>query len=112
MAALRVLLANDMETVKKHNLETLKSLSVEAPLGVANETAALRTLIALCVIALSHFPTKIMEDEQILKQAVSGSTELAVQFRIQKKSVIIDAMRGLTRRVKLLSPKETASAQD
>ena len=112
MAALRVLLANDMETVKKHNLETLKSLSVEAPLGIANETAALRTLIALCVIALSHFPTKIMEDEQILKQAVSGSTKLAVKFRIQKKSVIIDVMRGLTRRVKLLSPKETASAQD
>ncbi|KAF5939704.1 hypothetical protein HYC85_023963 [Camellia sinensis] len=107
--ALRVLLADDMEMVK-HDLSTLKSLSVEAPLGISNEVSALRTVIALCVIALGHFPTKIMEDESILKQRVSVSTELAVQFRIQKKSTIIDVMRDLTRRVKLLLSKESVSA--
>ncbi|XP_057481085.1 uncharacterized protein LOC130768097 [Actinidia eriantha] len=110
LAALRVLLANDKEAVQKHDLSTLKSLSVEAPLGISTEVAALRTVIALCVIALGHFPTKIMEDESLLKQGVSGSTELAVQFRMQKKSVIIDAMRDLTRRVKLLLSKESVSA--
>ncbi|XP_028113733.1 actin-histidine N-methyltransferase [Camellia sinensis] len=109
LAALRVLLADDMEMVK-HDLSTLKSLSVEAPLGISNEVSALRTVIALCVIALGHFPTKIMEDESILKQRVSVSTELAVQFRIQKKSTIIDVMRDLTRRVKLLLSKESVSA--
>ena len=109
LAALRVLLADDIQTVEKHDLATLKSLSSDAPLGVANEMAAFRTAIALCVIALGHFPTKIMEDEQVLKEGVSVSTELAIQFRIQKKSVIIDVMRDLTRRVKELSQKETAS---
>lgn len=112
LAALRVLLVNDMKAVEKHDLDTLKSLSAEAPLGVANEVAAFRTIIALCVIALGHFPTKIMEDESLLKKGVSISSELAIQFRIEKKSVIIDVMRNLTKRVKLLSSKETATAQD
>lgn len=52
-----------------------------------------------------------MEDESALKEGVSGSTELAIQFRMQKKSVIIDVMRDLTRRVKLLSSKEAATAK-
>ncbi|XP_075660189.1 uncharacterized protein LOC142630018 [Castanea sativa] len=111
LAALRALLASDMETVHKHDLNTLKSLSAEAPLGIANEVAAFRTIIALCVIALGHFPTKIMDDESLLKQGVSGSTELAIQFRMQKKSLIIDVMRDLTRRVKSLSSKGGATAQ-
>ncbi|XP_059446299.1 uncharacterized protein LOC132177845 [Corylus avellana] len=111
LAALRVLLATDMETVHKHDLNTLKSLSAEAPLGIANEVAAFRTVIALCVIALGHFPTKLMDDESLLKEGVSGSTELAIQFRMQKKSVIIDVMRDLTRRVKLLSSKEAPTAK-
>lgn len=111
LAALRVVLASDMETVQKLDLDKLKSISVEAPLGIANELAAFRTVIALCVIALGHFPTKIMEDESLLQKGVSDSTQLAIQFRIEKKSVIIDVMRDLTRRVKLLASKETATSQ-
>lgn len=112
LAALRVLLARDMETVQNHDLNMLKSVSVEAPLGIPNEVAVLRTCIALCVIALEHFPTKLMEDESLLKNDVSSSTELSIQFRIQKKSVIIDVMRDLTRRVKLLSSKESVASQN
>ncbi|EEF36417.1 conserved hypothetical protein [Ricinus communis] len=111
LAALRVLLANDMEIVQKHDLDALKSLSVIAPLGIANEVDAFRTVIALCVIALGHFPTKIMDDESLLKPDVSASTELAIQFRIQKKSVIIDVMRDLTRRVKSLLSKDMSTTQ-
>ncbi|CAK9140311.1 unnamed protein product [Ilex paraguariensis] len=111
LAAIRVLLASDVEGVQKHDLDTLKLISVEAPLGRSNEVAVLRSIIALCVIALGHFPSKIMEDESLLKQDVSGSTKLAIQFRIQKKSVIIDVMRDLTRRVKLLLSKEPITAQ-
>ena len=110
LAALRVILSNDMESVQKCDLNVLKSLSAEAPLGVANEVATFRTVIALCVIALGHFPTKIMDDDSLLKQGVSISTELAIQFRMQKKSVIIDVMRELTKRVKLLLSKETTAA--
>ncbi|KAJ4973913.1 hypothetical protein NE237_007087 [Protea cynaroides] len=111
LAALRVLLASDMESAQKYDLTTLKLLSAEAPLGVSNEVATLRTVIALCVIALGHFPTKIMEDESQLKGCVLRTTELALQFRIQKKSIIIDVMRDLTRRVKILLSKETATTQ-
>ncbi|KAE9613893.1 putative chromatin remodeling SET family [Lupinus albus] len=93
LAAMRVLLANDMETAPNYDLNTLKSLSAEAPLGVANDIAVFRTLIALCVIALGHFPTKITDDVSLLEQGVSGSNELAIQFRIQKKSLIVDVMR-------------------
>ncbi|KAL3347151.1 hypothetical protein AABB24_021032 [Solanum stoloniferum] len=105
LAALRVVLSNDEEAVKQHYLETLKSLAVEAPLGISTEVSALRTVVALCVIALGHFPTKIMEDESLMKQNVSPTTELALQFRIQKKSLIVDVMRDLSKRVKLLLAK-------
>lgn len=111
LAALRVLLSSNVETVQKYDLSTLQSLDAEAPLGVANEIAVFRTLIALCVIALGHFPTKIMDDESLLKQGASGSTELAIQYRIQKKSVIIDVMKNLSRRLKLVSSKETTTAE-
>ncbi|CAK7326802.1 unnamed protein product [Dovyalis caffra] len=111
LAALRVLLTSDMEMVHKHDMNTLKSLSADAPLGIENEVGAFRAIIALCVIALEHFPTKVMEDESVLKQGVSASTELAIQFRIQKKSVIIDVMRDLTRRAKSLLSKDATALQ-
>ncbi|RID46390.1 hypothetical protein BRARA_I03054 [Brassica rapa] len=110
LAAIRILLSGELVEVEKHDLEELKSVSSTAPLGVANEIATFRTVIALCVIALSHFPTKIMEDEAILKQGVSDTAELSIKYRIQKKSMIIDVMKDLTRRVKLLSAQETPSA--
>lgn len=103
LAALRTLLSDDKETAKKHKLETLMTLSDDFPLGVSTEVSALRTVIALCVVALESFPTKIMEDESILKKEISNSTELAVQFRMQKKLMIIDVMRKLTQKVKVLA---------
>ncbi|KAL7149527.1 hypothetical protein ABFS83_05G046900 [Erythranthe nasuta] len=111
LAALRVLLSNDKKAVENHNLDTLKSIASAPPLGPSNEAAVFRTIIALCMIALSHFPTKITEDESVLEKTVSSTAELAVRYRIQKKSLIIDAMRDFTRRVKLLSEKEPVSAQ-
>lgn len=106
MAAIRILLCGELREVEKHDLDTLKSLSAIAPLGIANEAAAFRTVIALCVIALGHFPTKIMEDEAMMKQGVSETAELSIKYRVQKKSVIIDVMKDLTRRVKLLSSSQ------
>lgn len=100
LAALRVILADDKESVQKHELETLKSLSSKAPCGIATEAAAYRTLIALCAIALEHFPTKVMEDESVLKNnGLSASTKLVVAFRIHKKLLIIDVMRSLSKRL-------------
>lgn len=110
LAALRVLLASDKEIVHKQGLSALQSLSDEAPLGVSNETAALRTVIALCVIALEHFSTKIAEDEDIVKRAESSYTELAVRYRIEKKSMIVNMMRRLSRRIKQLQSGESVVA--
>ncbi|XP_065035434.1 uncharacterized protein LOC135671294 isoform X2 [Musa acuminata AAA Group] len=106
LAALRVLLSSNKETVQRHDLDTLMSLSEEAPLGMSTEVAALRTVIALCVVALESFPTKIMQDESILKTAISYSTELAVRFRMQKKLTIIDVISKLTQKVKKISKME------
>ncbi|KAK6931633.1 Rubisco LSMT, substrate-binding domain [Dillenia turbinata] len=112
LAASRVLLSSDADRVQKHDLNILTSFSAEAPVGISTDVAALRTVIALCVIALEHFPAKIMDDESLLEKGVSSSTKLAIQFRMHKKSVIIDVMRNLTRRVKLLSSKQNATAQE
>lgn len=109
LAALRVLLTNNKESARNLDLDILTKLSSEAPLGVPVETAALRIIIALCVVALEHFPTKIMEDESILKGNISPSMQVAVQFRMQKKLMIIDVMRKLSHRIKLLS-KDKSSA--
>ncbi|KAL6003437.1 hypothetical protein ACLOJK_023660 [Asimina triloba] len=109
LAALRVLLATDVEAVQKHDLSSLKSLEPQAPLGASNEVAALRTVIALCVIALGHFPTKIMQDESELKKEISSSMRLAVEFRIEKKSTIIDIMTNVTRKVNMLMKEKTAA---
>ncbi|XP_020269603.1 fructose-bisphosphate aldolase-lysine N-methyltransferase, chloroplastic isoform X2 [Asparagus officinalis] len=109
LAALRLLLCNDEDTVLNSDIDALKSLSAEAPLGVPTETAALRTVVALCVVSLEYFPTKIMQDESILKGDASGSTKLAVQFRMQKKLMIIDVMRKLTQRIRTLSKEKSAA---
>ncbi|KAL6635080.1 hypothetical protein ACP70R_027751 [Stipagrostis hirtigluma subsp. patula] len=107
LAALRVLLSADPEAVHKHDLKTLMSLDEQAPLGPTVEASALRTVLALCAIALQHFHTKIMEDEAILKGEPPLTTELAVQFRLQKKHMILDVMQNLGRRIKMLSPQKS-----
>uniref|UniRef100_A0ACD5Z548 Uncharacterized protein n=1 Tax=Avena sativa TaxID=4498 RepID=A0ACD5Z548_AVESA len=107
LAALRVLLVADPETVGKHDLKTLMSLSNNAPLGPTVEASALRTVLALCAIALQHFHTKIMEDQAILKGEPPLTTELAVQFRLQKKLMLVDVMQNLSQRIKTLPAEKS-----
>ncbi|KAI4981786.1 hypothetical protein ZWY2020_022278 [Hordeum vulgare] len=109
LAALRVLLAADPEAVGKHGLKTLMSLSAKAPLGPTVEASTFRTVLALCAIALQHFHTKIMDDQAILKGEPPLTTELAVQFRLQKKLLLVDIMQNLSRRIKTLSPEKSTA---
>jgi hypothetical protein len=98
LASLRVLFVEDLESIEKHDLIHLQSLAMEAPLGAANERNVLRTIIALCAISLGHFPTKIMEDEMLLrKEGNSEAMKLAIEYRLKKKEMLIDVMRDLTR---------------
>uniref|UniRef100_A0A0D9YXW3 SET domain-containing protein n=1 Tax=Oryza glumipatula TaxID=40148 RepID=A0A0D9YXW3_9ORYZ len=103
LAALRVIIAADPDAVSGHDLKTLMSLKEKAPLGPAVEASALRTVLALCTFALQHFHTKIMEDEAILKGEPPLTTELAVQFRLQKKLLLLDVIQNLSRRIKMLA---------
>jgi Rubisco LSMT substrate-binding len=112
LAALRVLISSDTKLVQKHSLDTLMVLGDgEPPVGTTVEVAALRTVIALCVISLEHFPTKIMQDESVLKTDISPATQLAVRFRMQKKLLLVDVLRKLSQRVKMLS-KEKSTAHN
>jgi hypothetical protein len=104
LAALRVLLAADSEAVHNHDLKTLMSLDAEAPLGHTVEASALRTVLALCSIALQHFHTKIMDGESINPPV---TTESVVQLRLQEKSMILEVMQNLSRRIKKLSPPKS-----
>ncbi|XP_037452574.1 uncharacterized protein LOC119323100 isoform X2 [Triticum dicoccoides] len=108
LAALRVLAA-DPEAVGKHDLKTLMSLGAKAPLGPTVEASALRTVLALCAIALQHFHTKIMDDQAVLKGEPPLTTQLAVQFRLQKKLMLVDIMQNLSRRIKTLSPEKSTA---
>lgn len=107
LAASRVLHASDAKSVSKHELSTLQLLSAEVPLGISNELAALKTMIGLCLVILQNFPTQIMEDEALLKEGVSSFSELAIKFRLEKKSLIVNVMRELSERVKLLQARES-----
>lgn len=109
LAALRVLLAADPEAVGKHDLKTLMSLGTKAPLGPTVEASSLRTVLALCAIALQHFHTKIMDDQAVLKGEPPLTTQLAVQFRLQKKLMLVDIMQNLSRRIKTLSPEKSTA---
>ncbi|KMZ74099.1 Histone-lysine N-methyltransferase setd3 [Zostera marina] len=107
LAALRVLLASNVEHVEKHSLDALKSLSEDAPLGLSNETAALRTIVALCAITLHHFPTKVMADEVILKRSdTTSSMKLAIEFRVQKKLMVVDLMTKLSKILRQLTDRQ------
>ena len=111
LAASRILNASHLKTVSESELPTLQSLSAEAPFGISNELAALRTIIGLCMLILQNFPTNITEDAALLKEGVSGiSEELAIRFRMEKKSVIVNVMREMSNRVKLLQQRANESA--
>ncbi|EPS70598.1 hypothetical protein M569_04159, partial [Genlisea aurea] len=100
LAALRILLSHDYDdhdTAESFNLDALKSLTYASPV----DADAFRVLIALCVIALHGFPTKITEDEKtLLEGKLSQTTELAVRYRLQKKGIIVSAIRDLNTRLK------------
>ncbi|KAJ3694849.1 hypothetical protein LUZ60_000226 [Juncus effusus] len=109
LAALRVLFSS--ETLKTQNLNSLMVLGDESNpvLGASIESSALKTVIALCVISLEHFPTKIMEDEEVLKMEIPSATRLAVEFRMLKKLMLVDVMRKLSQRVRMLSEEKSIS---
>lgn len=89
------------------------------------QVAALRTLTGLCVIALSQFSTSLQDDEAALAAGAAGAEgaaaggeqqqegqqaqqlspdmQLALQFRIDKKRLLSEAVDVLAARIKVSS---------
>ncbi len=71
----------------------------DAPLpNAAAESAAARTLAALCAVLLSQFPQTIQDDAQLLAAAqqsgLSFEQQTAISFRMGKKALMVEAMEA------------------
>ncbi|KAI5083702.1 hypothetical protein GOP47_0003445 [Adiantum capillus-veneris] len=102
LAALRVLYAQDSDSVKRKGITELQMWS-GSPSGYIIESNVLKTLVAMCALLLGHFPTPITEDEGALKsKELTEAGTLVLEYRIAKKKVLVDCMRGLSRKLQSL----------
>jgi len=98
LAAVRLMHASDSDSTDV-DLEALQGWDSTPPLGFTNERKAVRTLIGLGMLALTSFPTEIEEDErELLKAGVSENLRLAIQFRMLKKQLLVETIKGLKAR--------------
>ncbi|KAG0606715.1 hypothetical protein M758_9G162400 [Ceratodon purpureus] len=96
LAAVRLMHAQDSNTLIDVDLKALQIWDRTPPLGVMNERRAIRTLIGLGMLALTAFPTVIQEDEsELVKGGISDNLRIATQFRILKKHLLLETIKGL-----------------
>lgn len=99
LAAVRVMHAQDPMELLDVDLEALQTWNQSPPLGVLNERKTIRTLIGLGMLALASFPTEIEEDQsELVKGDISENHRLAIQFRMLKKRLLLDTIKGLKAR--------------
>jgi hypothetical protein len=99
----------------------------DAPLAVpVAELAALHTLCGLCAIALGQFQGDLASDQALLaglaaagstagqqqQQPLSGDERLAVQFRMDKKQLLVHALAALKQRIEQLVPSSSGSGRN
>lgn len=97
LAAVRVMHAQEQHAGDV-DLEALQVWGRAPPLGVAIERKAIRTLIGLGILALTSFPTDIEQDESDLANEISHNHRVAIQFRLLKKQLLLDSIKGLKAR--------------
>ena len=100
IGALRVLLAPPALQRKLEELGVDELADWRHKTDPALEVSVTKTALALCAIALSHFPTKLGADLSLLQDAaqtasLSHDAHLAVRFRAGKKQVLADAIAHL-----------------
>ena len=95
----------------------------DAPIALAAELAALRTLTGMCAIALSQFKGTLEDDQALLaaaeaaaaagtageEQPLSADQQLAVQFRMGKKHLLLEALSVISRRIKQLASSASSA---
>lgn len=74
----------------------------------AAQVRTLRTLAAICTISLSQFSSVAPEDQQMLKlgvdasgQPLSHELQLAVQFRLEKKRLLLHAVNEIGKQIQV-----------
>ncbi|PRW59274.1 histone-lysine N-methyltransferase setd3 [Chlorella sorokiniana] len=99
LAAARVLCAPNAQALGgRSGLRQLGQWNTPLP-SAAAETAAARTLAALCAVLLSNFPETVQEDMQLLAAAteagLTAEQQTAISFRMGKKALMIEAMEAV-----------------
>lgn len=99
LAAARVLCAPNAQALGgRSGVRQLGRLDAPLP-NAAAESAAARTLAALCAVLLSQFPETIQEDAQLLAAAeeagLSADQQTAIRFRMGKKALMVEAMEAV-----------------
>lgn len=79
------------------------------PLNPANEVRSLRTIAAVCTLLLSQWPSVPQEDQQALSlgldkagQPLSSDMKLAIQFRLEKKRLLLSAINQIGKQIQAL----------
>lgn len=79
--------------------------------SVDMQVRALRTTAALCTMLLSQWSSLPQEDQQTLSlgldsagQPLSDDMKLAIQFRLQKKSLLLQAVNKISKQIQVKDP--------
>lgn len=75
----------------------------------AAQVRALRTSAALCTMLLSQWSSLPQEDQQTLSlgldsagQPLSSDMKLAIQFRLQKKRLLLQAVNAISKQIQVI----------
>ena len=80
------------------------------------QVRALRTAAALCTMLLSQWSSLPQEDQQTLSlgldsagQPLSDDMKLAMQFRLQKKRLLLQAVNEISKQIQVKDPNSILS---
>lgn len=113
LAAVRMLYCQDPTELGGRALVQLGAWG--AFLTPANEVRALRTIAAMCTMLLSQWSSLPQEDQQALSlgldsagQPLSKDMKLAVQFRLEKKCLLLQAINEISKQIQALPGHKAA----
>jgi len=97
LAAVRVLCATKEADCKKYILTDFNTY-----LPSSWEVSSCKTLIGMCLVALSQFSCSSQQDSVQLENANGDNAKLAIQLRRGKKDLLSNAMKLLKQRIQLV----------
>jgi hypothetical protein len=104
LAAVRILCAPKEADCKKYNLTDFTTY-----LPSAWEISSCKTLIGMCLVALSQFSSSSQQDSAQLKNAIGDNAKLAIRLRRGKRDILTSAMESLKQRIQHVESKSKSS---